>query len=100
MKITVANKHHGAVGEYIGRGSPLGNPSPITPLNTRYQAIENYKVWLADKIKTNDERVCTELNRLANIVHETGELTLVCFCKPHACHGDVIRQVILEAFKE
>ena len=97
-KITVVNKHHKQTGEYIGRGSPLGNPFPITPNCTRHQAITNYKVWLDNRITMNDPAVCNELNRLAELAQQ-GELKLQCFCKPLPCHGDVIKQVLLDALK-
>lgn len=97
--ITVINKHHGDQGgEYIGRGSPLGNPYPIEGANTRDVVIEKYRVWLNQKIEACDPVVCDELNRLVDIAHTTGTLKLKCFCAPAACHGDVIKETILTAW--
>lgn len=100
--ITVVNKHHKATGEYIGRGSPLGNPWPINPEigDTRTVVIARYKEWLDQKVAESDPKVCKELNRLAHIALSQHPLRLVCFCKPQACHGDVIRAVLLKAIKE
>lgn len=106
--ITVKNKHHpGASGEYIGRGSPLGNPyshmektAASFKVSSRTEAIVKYRVWLADKIKSNDQTVCNELNRLVHILQDKGELNLLCFCKPQPCHGDVIKDIIETALKE
>ena len=100
--IAVVNKHHKADGEYIGRGSPLGNPYPIDVKigATREVVIDRYRIWLGNKIKDCDKTVCDELNRLVDIAHQTGELKLQCFCAPHACHGDVIREVILTAWNQ
>lgn len=100
--ITVVNKHHKATGEYIGRGSPLGNPVPINNEigDTRSVVIAKYKVWLDQKIADEDPVVCNELNRLAHIAMQDKPLRLVCYCKPQACHGDVIRAVLLKAIKD
>lgn len=99
-KITVINKHHGDQGgEYIGRGSPLGNPWPIQGADTRDVVIKKYHDWLIKKIEECDKPVCDELNRLVDIAHTTGHLKLKCFCAPAACHGDVIKKIILGAWK-
>lgn len=100
--ITVVNKHHKAEGEYIGRGSPLGNPFPIDEATgqTREVVIARYKIWLESMIAASGPTVCNELNRLVNIAYETGELRLQCFCAPKPCHGDVIKQTILTAWSQ
>lgn len=104
--ITVVNKHHGAEGEYIGRGSPLGNPfshmdntKAEFKVHSRGEAVEKYEEWLNQKISSNDKIVCDELNRLVDIAYDTRELKLKCFCAPLACHGDVIKKVLDDAFK-
>lgn len=98
--ITVINKHHGDQGgEYIGRGNPLGNPWPIQGADTRDVVIERYRDWLSKKIAECDKPVCDELNRLVNIAYTTGHLKLKCFCAPAACHGDVIKETILTAWR-
>lgn len=100
IKSTVVNKHHKQSGEYIGRGSPLGNPFPIDGPKgwTRAKVIELYRIWLRQHIDKSDPTVCNELNRLVAIAQQ-GELKLQCFCAPLPCHGDVIKQVLLEAMK-
>ena len=40
--IVIVNKHHGMQGEYIGRGSPLGNPFVIGVHGTRKEVIDKY----------------------------------------------------------
>lgn len=98
-RIQVINKHHGDQGgEYIGRGSPLGNPWPIEGANTRDVVIEKYRDWLNQKIEACGPVVCDELNRLVDIAHQTGALKSKCFCAPAACHGDVIKETILTAW--
>lgn len=106
-KITVINHYQlcHEPHEYIGRGSPLGNPfthrtSPSKAqkiVATREEAIERYREYLWKKIQSGDSAIVDELNRLANIAIDTGVLNLRCYCAPKACHGDVIKEVIEEA---
>ena len=100
MKITVVNKHHKQDGEYIGRGSPLGNPWPIHGFDTREIVIARYKVYLRQQIENGNISVISELERLGNIAITTGSLKLQCFCSPQSCHGDVIKEVLENAIQE
>ncbi len=77
---------------YVGRPSPLGNPFLIGPHGSREEVVAKYKAWLGQKLGTDP--VSTEMVRLANLYIQTGELTLVCWCAPEACHGDVIKKYI------
>lgn len=97
--ITVVNKYHRLAGEYIGRGSPLGNPFPIQGTDTRAIVIEKYRHWLRDQIDSGNEVVINELQRLAEIAMQR-PLSLQCFCKPQPCHGDVIKEVIETALRK
>ena len=90
--ITVTNKRHGAVGEYIGRPSVLGNPFAIGRDGTRDEVIAKYRVWLNDQLHEN-EAVGRELSRLADLAH-AGDLNLVCWCAPQKCHGDVVKSCL------
>ena len=100
MKITVVNKHHKQDGEYIGRGSPLGNPWPIHGFDTREIVIARYKVYLRQQIENGNISVISELERLGNIAITTGSLKLQCFCSPQSCHGDVIKEVLENAINQ
>lgn len=102
MPIHIRNKktYHG-VGEYIGRPSVLGNPFTHIPSGTKAQyvvasrgiAVESYRGWLREKWRENGpERA--ELERLVRKYKADGELVLVCWCHPEACHGDVLKEVI------
>jgi hypothetical protein len=78
----VYNKHHrnapeGAV--YIGRGSKWGNPFVIGPNGNRTEVIKAYEEWLRDNPQL-----------LEAIKRELPKKDLVCFCKPAACHGDIL----------
>lgn len=103
MGITVVNKYkitprNGDV--YIGRGSPLGNPFPISKEATRTQVIEQYKVWLAKKIREGSPEIIRALDSIARSHVNGSDVRLVCFCKPQACHGDHIRELIMNKLSQ
>lgn len=92
--ITVANKRVGAIGEYIGRPSPLGNPFAIGRDGTRDEVIAKYREWLYPLLdESKPSQALTEMNRLTDL-YEKQDITLVCWCAPQACHGDVLAQAI------
>ena len=68
---------------YIGRGSKWGNPFAIGPDGTRGEVIEKYREYI----------MRTELPEQVN---ELSGKTLVCYCKPHSCHGDVLIELLGE----
>ena len=108
MKITLWNKHHGEPPKdngkpfYIGRGSPLGNPYThlasklpgTTKTKTRDEAVELYRTWLEAQCQKGDQKIIDELYRILDAARK-GPVQLVCFCAPHKCHGEVIRQLML-----
>lgn len=80
--VEVVNKNRGGVGVYIGRGSLFGNPFRIGPDGSRPEVIEKYRVWFL-------ERIADPLFRRE--VWELEGKSLICFCSPLACHGDVLK---------
>lgn len=102
-KITVVNKYKHNSGEYIGRGSVLGNPfshlpniKATNPVGSREEAVESYRTYLDLQIENKNPIFLRELTRLAHLSLKQ-PLFLVCFCAPKACHGDVIKQVLEDA---
>lgn len=84
MSITVVNKYkHTPTPNdlYIGRGSKWGNPFKIGEHGTRTDVIQKYREYLIGNQK------------LMASLHELKGKTLVCFCKPQACHGDVLKEL-------
>jgi len=67
---------------YIGRPSKWGNPFSIGKDGTRKEVIEKYEKYLL-----NNEK-------LMNDLHELEGKVLGCWCKPKACHGDVLVKLI------
>ena len=67
---------------YIGRGSIFGNPFRIGEDGSRDQVIAKYRVWFYEKL-TTDAIFRAKVEALK-------DKRLGCYCKPLACHGDVI----------
>lgn len=80
--IKVLNKRNSNDGVYIGRPSKWGNPFVIGKDGSRKEVIEKYKKWLFEKPGlVNDAK------------NELGGKSLVCWCSPEACHGDVLLEI-------
>lgn len=84
MITVVVNKYKSNYDIYIGRGSPFGNPFLIGVGGTREEVIAKYQKYFDNKIKTDPI--------FKEQVFELKGKVLGCFCKPHACHGDVIKE--------
>ncbi len=83
MKTTVVNIHHaGYYDVNIGRPGLFGNPFPIWKFKSRKDCIVAFKKYFYDRIK-HDRKFKKEVLALKGKV-------LGCWCKPKACHGDVI----------
>ena len=67
---------------YIGRPSKWGNPFSIGKDGTRKEVIEKYKKYIL-----NNEKLMNDLYELEGKV-------LGCWCKPKACHGDVLVELV------
>jgi hypothetical protein len=92
--IHIKNKHtYKGAGYFCGRPSVFGNPFQIGVDGSRDEVIEKYRVWLEQAL-LHDGRVRNEFLALVQAYKDFGELTLVCWCKPLKCHGDVIKEFI------
>ena len=81
MKTRVVHINQETFDVYIGRPSIWGNPFVIGKDGTRGEVIAKYKEHLLGHPEL--------LDRLPSI---KGKI-LGCFCKPKACHGDVIAKL-------
>lgn len=72
---------------YCGRPSTLGNPHELKSEADRTQVLEQYREWLLAMIAENDDPVMDALKEL------TEDSVLGCWCKPKACHCDIIVEV-------
>lgn len=104
MAITVVNKRYHtptSVDIYIGSGSPVGNPYPITKVLSREESIRKYSFEIGQCLHTKKDtehlkyqEVKTYLNGIWWMNHCEGRCNLVCHCKPLACHGDIIKAIV------
>lgn len=67
---------------YIGRPSPFGNPYVIGRDGTRDEVIAAFEKYFLFRVR-NDPEFKAKVESLRG-------KTLGCYCKPLACHGDVI----------
>jgi hypothetical protein len=107
--------HHRDAGGYadvvdIGRGSGLlgqggwGNPyshrpsrlEGVTACKTREDAIEAYRLLLWQLVQLDRVQHGALIESLAALEGRT----LACWCKPQACHGDVLARAAAWAHKE
>jgi len=74
---------------YIGRPTKWGNPfthdgeaQARYKVDTREEAIEMYKWWVVRQ------------PHLMSTLHELKGKTLGCWCKPKACHGEILIELV------
>ena len=67
---------------YIGRGSKWGNPFVIGKDGTRDEVISKYEMHIMSS------------ESLVNSLPELVDKTLGCWCKPKACHGDILKIMV------
>jgi hypothetical protein len=107
--ITVVNKRTHVPTDrdvYVGRGSALGNPythrsgtKALFICSTREVAIDLCRDWLLTQVQEKNPAVCAALNDIYRMA-KTGDVNLVCYCAPKACHGDVIKALIEAKLKK
>lgn len=97
QKTRVVNLRKESYDVYIGRGrkpeyyrwepcsagyGQFGSPFPITEGSSREESIRKYKDYFYDRIRKDPD--------FKSSVEALRGKTLGCFCKPKACHGDII----------
>lgn len=102
MTVRILNTHtDGEVGEYCGRGSPLGNPHPKEQVGGRDNACDLYEQTFRAWVKAGKPDVMAELHRLRALYEQNGYLEIRCFCFPKRCHLITVRDWIVDnAFQD
>lgn len=89
-------------GEYIGRynyyyglkASPLSNPyAGRGDYESKLNQVKKFKKYLQSLPENSSQ--WKEIRRLQNIYKNKLKLTLLCWCDPLPCHGEVIKSAIL-----
>jgi len=88
---TVVNIYKEPYDVYIGRagkgkGGYFGNPINLLPGEERGSTIERFKEYFYKRLET-DTVFKSKLEELRG-------KKLGCFCKPRACHGDIIAEYL------
>lgn len=76
---------------YCGRGTPLGNPLPVSTKHSRGDVCDYY-----DSIFPELRQQANALTMLRMIYKKAlrGDVTLVCSCYSKRCHCDTIKRFI------
>lgn len=87
MKTTVVNLYREPYDVYIGRPGKgqdgyFGNPFPPGKDMAREDSIDTFRAYFLERLKSDAE--------FSAQVETLRGKRLGCFCKPKACHGDVI----------
>lgn len=82
QKCKVVNLRKEKYDVYIGRGSKWGNRFVIRRDGDRGEVIRKYREWILNN------------KELISSLHELKGKVLGCFCKPLACHGDVLVELV------
>ena len=94
--IAIKNKKtYSGPGHYIGRPSIFQNRHRITEKDTREKVIAAFRKDFFVQLQTNSELQ----NAVMDLIYEytaTGKLTLICWCYPEPCHGDILKEFILD----
>jgi hypothetical protein len=74
----------------IDRRTPYGNPYKIGKDGTRAEVIEKYRAWIAGR----PDDVAMLRRVIVGTEWHGGEVRLGCWCKPSACHGDALVEML------
>lgn len=77
----------------VDRSSPLGNPFIMEDESQRDSVCDLYEKWLYRQINHEIEKICNELNRIAELA-KTQDIRLMCWCSPKRCHAETIKEYI------
>jgi hypothetical protein len=98
FQIRIENKHiYKGEGVYVGRPSVLGNIFRIGRDGDRKTVIKKNLRWLRKKYGERGA-VYRELHRLAEMARH-GDLVLICWCAPNACHAHLIAYILRELLR-
>lgn len=75
---------------YIGRAGKgqdgyFGNPFRLDSGEPRGATLERFREWAVNRMATDEE--------YRSRVSELKGKTLICFCSPSLCHGDILAEI-------
>lgn len=77
--------------------SVLCNPFRISNDNSRQEVLMDYRKYANEQMKMKG-KFFNKIQELVNMLKnkQYDKIYLVCFCKPHDCHGDIIKEIVLQ----
>ena len=77
--------------------SVLCNPFRISNDNSRQDVLMAYKQYANEQMKIKD-KFFYKIQELVKMLkhNQYDKIYLVCFCKPHDCHGDIVKEIVLQ----
>lgn len=81
----------------IDRSSPLGNPFPINTKMDRQESIYRCKDWFHNAAHPKGWHEYLDRIKAAYVKH--GRIRLFCWCFPLPCHGEIIKEHLIDDFK-
>lgn len=96
----VVNLKYSQYDVYIGRPKRgqawgFGNPFEIGKDGDRDLVIYKYEAWLVEDMDFDNKDATPERrNWILSNIHLLKGKRLGCFCKPKACHGDVLARLV------
>ena len=77
--------------------SVLCNPFRISDNNSRQEVLIAYRKYANEQMEMKG-KFFNKIQELANMLknNQYDKIYLVCFCKPHDCHGDIIKEIVLQ----
>jgi len=98
--VKVVNLRKEKYTHYIGRGTIFGNPFKIGKDGTRKEVIEKYEKWARKQIY-QPGLYTPYFYPLGQAISDLpNNAILGCYCKPEACHGDIIIKIWRELHHE
>lgn len=91
MSTKIVNLYKESYDVYIGRAGKgqdgyFGNPIRLKSDESRGSTLEKYKEYFYNRLQNDKE--------FKEKIHSLKDKTLGCFCKPNACHGDIIKEYL------
>ena len=87
----VVNVYKSEYDVYIGRNPTYGDPKWGNPFSNPFMRLD-------DKLKLYEEYI-RKTPKLYNDLDSLLGKRLGCHCKPKACHGDMLKKIVIEKFK-
>jgi len=81
---------------YVGHGEPKSYLMYPFRGFDRVQLSQRYGDWLLEQVCSRNWDVINELLKICEAYRQGVNVRIACWCAPSVCHGDVIRQTVIQ----